>query len=202
MMRKIERENSDRMEAGQDLVVAGYAGLAGTWEILKAKRQELLQWFSAEYLDMAEAEAEAAENQETEGREGLSFWEAFGAVECEPAGEGGILASIWNLSGAYESGVEFTLREIPVRQVTIEICERYELNPYRLFSTGCYLLAAENGGQLVRRLQEARIPAGVVGKVNRGIAREMITDGGRGFLERPQKDELYKVFSKQEGNQS
>ncbi|MDD3254138.1 MAG: AIR synthase [Lachnospiraceae bacterium] len=199
-MRKIERENSGRMEAGQDLVVAGYAGLAGTWEILKAKRQELLQWFSAEYLDMAEEEA--AENQETEGREGLSFWEAFGAAECEPMGEGGILAAIWNLSGAYESGVEFALREIPIRQVTIEVCERYELNPYRLFSAGCYLLAAENGGQLVRRLQEAQIPAGVVGKVNRGIAREMIKDGGRGFLERPQKDELYKLFPKQEGNQS
>lgn len=186
-MRKIERENSGRMKAGQDLVVAGYAGMAGTLEILKARRQELLRWFSAEYLDMTETE------EVPEERNHLSFWEPFGATECEPAGEGGILTAIWNLSGAYETGVEFLLREIPIRQVTIEICERYELNPYRLYSNGCYLLAAENGGQLVRHLAKQQISAAVIGKVNRGIAREMITDGGSGFLERPQKDELTKV---------
>lgn len=191
MMRKIERENSGGLRAGQDLVVAGFAGLAGSAAIAAAKRQELLAWFSVEYLDMIEL----AEDVRDEGQQrGLEFWSAFGAAECEPAGEGGILTAIWNLSGAYETGVSFSLRKIPVRQETIEICERFELNPYRLYSPGCYLLTAENGGQLADKLAEHQIPAQVIGKVNHGIAREMKVQDDWGFLERPQPDEIYKVI--------
>lgn len=69
-----------------------------------------------------------------------------------------------------------------------------ELNPYRLYSWGCVLLTADNGGQLVRILAEKHIPAQVIGRVNKGIAREMIVQEGRGFLERPQPDEITKVI--------
>ena len=76
----------------------------------------------------------------------------------------------------------------------MEVCERLELNPYRLYSQGCILLTAPNGGQLVRTLAEKNIPAQVIGRVNKGIAREMIVQEGRGFLERPQPDEITKVI--------
>lgn len=188
MMRKIERDNTSLMKAGQDLVVAGFAGLAGSRIISEAKHEELLQWFSEEYLEMTMARAAVPDDLD------MDFWKKFGATECEPVGEGGILTAIWNLSGAYETGVEFALRRIPVAQETIEICERFELNPYRLYSAGCYLLAAENGGQMVQALAAEGIPAQVIGKVNRGIAREIINAESRGYLDRPQKDELYKVM--------
>lgn len=184
MMRKIERENTGLMKPGQDLVVAGFAGWAGTCEIVKIKREELKAWFSEDYLN--EITGSIAEENRID-------WASLGAAEWEPAGEGGILKAIWDLSGAYGTGVEFSLRDIPVRQATVEICERFELNPYRLYSGGCSLLAADNGGRLVEKLAGMQIPAKVIGKVNRGIAREMIVDDGRGFLERPQPDELNKV---------
>lgn len=187
MMRKIERENTGLMKAGQDLVVAGFAGLAGSRIIMEARYEELCQWFSEEYLEMTGYRQNLAVNL------GMDFWEKFGATECEPVTEGGIFTAVWNLSGAYETGVEFTLRRIPVAQETIEICERFELNPYRLYSAGCYLLAAENGGQMVRALEAEGIVASVIGKINHGIAREIIGEENRGYLERPQQDELYKV---------
>lgn len=188
MMRRIERENTGLLRAGQDLVVAGYAGQAGTKILLEARREELKRWFSEEYLDMI------AENQGAAELPDGNFWSGFGAAESEQAGEGGIFTAIWNLSGAYETGVEFSLRRIPVLQETIEICERLELNPYRLYSKGCYLLAAENGGRLTRRLAEQGIPAAVIGSVSHGIAREVQNAESRGFLERPQKDELLKII--------
>ena len=40
MMRKIERENTGLLHAGQDLVVAGYAGLAGTVKLAEAKEED------------------------------------------------------------------------------------------------------------------------------------------------------------------
>ena len=39
------------MRPGQDLVAAGYAGLAGTRIIVEEKRQELEMHFAAGYLD-------------------------------------------------------------------------------------------------------------------------------------------------------
>lgn len=188
MMRRIERDNTGLLKPGQDLVVAGYAGHAGVRVILQQCHRELRNWFSEEYLEMAKARACM------DGGLAMDYWRELGAVECEEAGEGGILTAIWNLSGAYETGVEFVLRRIPVTQETIEICERFELNPYRLYSSGCYLLAAENGGRLAEHLAEKGIPAQVIGKVNRGIKREVIHAEGRGFLDRPQKDELRKVI--------
>ncbi|WP_243025522.1 AIR synthase-related protein [Clostridium sp. AM33-3] len=187
MMRKIERENTGLLQAGQDLVVAGYAGLAGTIKLAEAAKEELSRWFSDEYMEeIADAAPLCPVSPE--------FWHSCGAAEWEPAGEGGILTAIWNLTGAYETGVEFYLRQIPMRQETVEVCERLELNPYRLYSLGCVLLTADNGGQLVRILAENHIPAQVIGRVNKGIAREMIVQEGRGFLERPQPDEITKVI--------
>lgn len=187
MMRKIERENTGLLQAGQDLVVAGYAGLAGTVKLAEAAKEELSRWFSDEYMEeIADAAPLCPVSPE--------FWRSCGAAEWEPAGEGGILTAIWNLTGAYETGVEFYLRQIPMRQETVEVCERLELNPYRLYSRGCVLLTADNGVQLVRILAEKHIPAQVIGRVNKGIAREMIVQEGRGFLERPQPDEITKVI--------
>ena len=51
MMRKIERENTGLLQAGQDLVVAGYAGLAGTVKLAEAAKEELSRWFSDEYME-------------------------------------------------------------------------------------------------------------------------------------------------------
>lgn len=187
MMRRIERENTGLMHAGQDLVVAGYAGLAGTAELVKAKKEELSRWFSNEYMEEIAEDAPLCPASP-------DFWRLLHATEWEAAGQGGILTAIWNLTGAYETGVEFYLRRVPIRQETVEVCERLELNPYRLYSRGCFLLTADNGGQLVRALEEKQIPANVIGRINKGIAREMIVQEGRGYLERPQPDEILKVI--------
>lgn len=186
-MRRIERDNQGIMKAGQDLVVAGFAGLAGTKVIAEARFAQMETWFSGDYLETIIN----ADDILTE--ENLVFWQKLGATEWEPSGEGGIFKTLWDLSGAYELGIAFMLRCIPLRQETIELCERLELNPYRLYARGCHLLVADNGGQLVRNLARQNIPASVIGTVSSSIAREILSTDGRGFLDRPQMDELKKV---------
>lgn len=189
-MRRIERNNTGMMSPGQDLVVAGYAGLAGTVRIARIKRQELRSWFSEDYVkQILEEEPQAFAGS-------LKQWEKYGAREWEPSGEGGILKTLWDLSGAYETGIEFTLSLIPIKQETIEVCERYDLNPYRLLSIGCLLFTADNGGDLVKALHEKGVNAAVVGKVTKGISRVMVHGKDKGFLERPTADEFYKVINK------
>ena len=50
-------------------------------------------------------------------------------------------------------GLEAYLREIPIRQQTVEICEFFGLNPYQLLSGGSMLMAAEDGNALVRIIE-------------------------------------------------
>ncbi|MFR5602261.1 MAG: AIR synthase [Lachnospiraceae bacterium] len=186
-MRRIERENTGLMKPGQDLVVAGEIGQVGTQTIISCKQEELLTRFTRDYLDRAFQE------KRIEAEDDPGLWEQLGVTEYEPVEEGGILTALWNLSGAYEMGVQFTLQQIPVSQVTIEVCEFYGLNPYRLMSGNCVLLTVPNGGQAVQALQEMGISAAVIGRVNRGIKRTILSEDGVGYLDRPQKDELEKV---------
>lgn len=177
------------MRPGQDLVAAGYAGLAGTRIIVEEKRQELEMHFAARYLDSILEYSWHAEKRQKKADD-----KRFALTEREPAAEGGILTAIWKLSGSCRLGVEFSLRKIPVLQGTIEMCEVFGLNPYRLYSEGCWVQAADNGGRLVEQLWEEEIPAAVIGRITKGIARIVINGEERGYLNRPQPDELEKVI--------
>ena len=112
----------------------------------------------------------------------------------EYAGEGGILTAVWNLSGIYNVGVDIDLRMIPMKQAVVEVCEIFEVNPYRLFSENCVILACDRGGQMVRSLSAQGIPAAVIGSTEKGIAR-VIRHGEEtaGYLERPRADELSRI---------
>lgn len=180
------------MKPGQDLVMAGFTGFAGTCRIGARKRGELEAHFSPMFLNCLDQAEESCVRQWME-RE-LSQKDCA-VTAHEYAGEGGVLAALWNLSGIFNAGIDADLRRMPVRQVTVEVCELFELNPYRLYSGNCAVLVSDRGGQLVRRLREEGIPAGVIGSVAEGSARQ-IRHGqeGAGFLERPRPDELIKII--------
>lgn len=185
MMKSAVREKLGSMVPGQDLVVTGYIGWKGTRVIAGEMQQDLLKWFTSDYLESILQRKWNQLDPDTV--------KDLGVTEYEMIEEGGIMAALWNLSGVYEIGIEFQLRQIPIRQETIELCERYDLNPYRLLSEDCCLLVADNGGQLVEALRKRAIYAVVIGKVNSGIKREIYQGDSRGFLDRPKKDELKKV---------
>ena len=189
MMRKIEREpnGTGRFAPGQDLVIAGVIAKEGAKAALKQKREVLESRFCGAFLRKLEESLEEKLNLNPE------VLLSLGATEWEEVKEGGILAALWNLSGAYEQGISFSLLKIPVRQEIIEVCELLDLNPYRLRSGECMLIAADHGGNLVYGLEAMGIRAAVIGRVEPGISRKMTGAGGTGFLERPQPDEILKI---------
>ena len=185
-MRKIEREphGRGRFVPGQDLVVAGCIGKAGTLAAMEKKKEVLEARFHGVFLDRLKTAAERSLDLPQE------FFEDPGVTEWEYVEEGGILAALWNISGAYEQGISFSLLKIPVSQEIIEVCELFDLNPYRLRSGHCMLMVSDHGWDLAERLREMGAEAAVIGKVERGIARKMTGLGSTGFLERPQPDEV------------
>ena len=116
------------MRPGQDLVMAGHAGFAGTVKIGSEKRDVLNGRFSPVFLRcLDETEPYSVEQwiKREQKEEPCSF------TAYEYAGEGGVLAALWNLSGIFNAGIDVDLRSMPMRQITVEICELFELNPYR-----------------------------------------------------------------------
>ncbi len=185
-MRRIERENRGEFRPGQELIAAGYAGLEGSSRIALLRSGELSQWFSKAFIaEQQQAYSAAAP--------GACDWKKLGVSEWEEAGEGGVYTALWTLSGAHGLGFSVDLRRIPVKQGTIEICERYGLNPYRLLSGGCTVLAADHGFLLTERLRQQGIQARVIGYVRPDIVREVVYGEIRGFMERPREDEFYKI---------
>ena len=90
-------------------------------------------------------------------------------------------------------GLEIDLKKLPIRQETVEICNFLDWNPYELISGGSLLIAAENGADLVRKLEAEKIPAAVVGRTTRGKDRIVKNGEEKRFLEPAKPDELYQL---------
>ena len=91
-------------------------------------------------------------------------------------------------------------RNIPILQETVEVCELADVNPYRLMSGGCYLLAADSGWALARSLQAAGIPAAVIGRITKDKKRLICNGDVLTYLDRPQMDELDRIKEQMGGN--
>lgn len=175
--------------AGMDIVVSKWVGIEGTMIFAKEKEAELKEHFPADFVDTAigfdrylSVVPEAAVATQSS------------VAAMHDVTEGGLFGALWEMSEASGVGLEIDLKKIPIRQETVEICEYFDVNPYGLISSGMMLMASADGNALVLALQEAGIPATVIGKATEGDDRVIIRDEERRFLEPPKTDELYKVL--------
>lgn len=207
MMRAGTTAVSGIMEAGQDLVAAGYIALKGTSVIAAEREKELLARFTAQFVKRCQSLYEIrglfqlpgiSASEITEGIatevSAAQVFESSGAGSWCLAGEGGIMTALWDYFDGFGLGFEMELRRLPILQETVEVCEVFDVNPYRLQSEGCALLTAANGGALVSKLEKKGIHAVVLGRTQTGIKRQIYNGGIQTFLDRPKPDELYKVL--------
>lgn len=112
--------------------------------------------------------------------------------------EGGLLQGVWELAEA--SGVGFLIHEsrIPIRPETRQICSTLKVNPLRLMSSGCLLIAADKrrSTMILRRLKKNGIQTTIVGKITpRRSGRRLIATNGRiRKIHAYERDELYRVI--------
>ena len=176
---------------GQDILVTKWIGIEGTSIIAKEKEKELLERFSQAFVDTAKGF-----DQYLSVLPDSRIAVEHGVSAMHDVTEGGIYGALWEVAEASGIGLEIDLKAIPIRQETIEICEYFELNPYYLISSGCMLMAADQGHDLVRKLEAAGIPAAVIGKATDGKARRIWNGGAESYLERAKADGVYKIYHK------
>lgn len=188
-VRKEDLHQQAEAKAGQDIVLIGYIGLEGTVRIKHEKEEELAGRFIPAFLHQIERLSEEVFAQ----RAAKAAREAGAKVLCQIT-EGGIMAALWNLAEAAGTGLTVNLRQMNVKQETIEVCEQFHLNPYLLTSAGAMLAAADSGEDLVRVLEEQGIRAEIIGRLTDSNDRIIENGEESRFLDRPAPDEFYKIF--------
>ena len=171
-----------------DLVIAGTIGREGAAMIATEHADRLEKRYAPSYIETAkhlfDDGSMSAVSDILQEREVISIHDVR---------EGGIFAALWEMAAAKNVGLSVDLKNIPIRQHTIEVCEYFNLNPYMLRSGGTLLLACANGARLVERFQKAGIESAVIGQTTSGNDRLIHYDEEARFLEPPKMDEYYKV---------
>lgn len=175
---------------GMDILVTKWIGIEGTSIIAKEKEKELLTRFSVPFIEKAK-KMDAYISVLSEAA--VAVRSGVGAMH--DVTEGGIFGALWEMAEASGVGLEIDLKKIPIRQETVEICEFFGINPYELISSGCMLMAAEDGNMLVQQLEKEGIPATVIGRATAGNDRVLFHADEKRFLEPPKTDELYKALA-------
>ena len=178
----------------EDIVMAGYAGLAGSIRAAELKEQEMKARFPAAFMKRIKALSGYLTGRDA-ALEALGNPPGIEACEC---GEGGVYAALWELCRRRGLGLEVDLADIPVRQETIEICELLGLDPYRLNSSGSVLICAASGAQAAADLKKAGIYASVIGRLAAGNDKLIYNGDHAGYLNRPAPDELGKITGEED----
>lgn len=191
----IGKVKKDRMlptkgaKPGQDIVITKWAALEGTAILAKEKEKELLQKFPAFLIEEAKGYSQYLSIIKEAAIAGKSNVSAMHDIT-----EGGVFGALWEMAESAGVGLTIDLKKIPIKQATVEICNYFDVNPYEMMSSGSLMLAADNGYDLVRVLEEAGIHAAVIGKVTEGNDRVVTNGEETRFLEPPKTDQLYKAL--------
>ena len=172
-------------QVGDDVIMTKWAGLEGTSIIVSDREAELKDKLPAEKLEYAKSFI----NHISVVKEGVIAAEA-GAHCMHDVTEGGILGAVWEVAESSDVGIEVDMDSIPIKEVTSELCRILDIDPYRLISSGCMLITAQNGSALVDELYRNGIEAAVIGRII-PEGRFMLRNGQRLELPPPDVDELF-----------
>lgn len=154
-----------KISEGNHIVMVNCAGGFGTKQIIDKYREKLSKRFDGMYLENVIIDKEV-----------FSGYEAISTLTCSDrlidnvyyihdASFGGIYAALWQLGKWVGKGFVIDNRKIPIKQETIEVCEFFDINPYCIDSTGCFLLVCKNGFGLVSEFRDKNIAASVIGQI-------------------------------------
>lgn len=183
--------------AGMDILLFGRIGEEGTKALVREEREKLSERLPEDFLA-------GIESWETPSVTVDSLRKETEAALVWPIGEGGLFSALWAMSCGADAGFCLDLKEVLLNQETIEVCEIFGLNPYRLLSGGCFLILSEDGSGLLwryrgddsglfRQCRENGFPLRLVGKMSKDRDKKLYYGERIRYLNRPEADELSRI---------
>lgn len=185
---KVKKANlltTKNIKPGQDIVITKWIGLSGTSVLAKENEPQIAEKYKQDLINAAKD----FDKYLSVLREAATAVKS-GASAMHDLSQGGIMNALWECSEAAGVGLTIDLKAIPVKQETIEISEIFNINPYRMISTGSLLIACDNGLTMVQALEDQGISAKVIGKFTNSNDKIILNDGETTYLDAPKPDEL------------
>ncbi len=171
------------MRDGDWLIMTKHAGLEGA-NIIADYIDGLHSILTDE--ETAQAHGFAAETNVV--KEGL-YAADHGATAMHDATEGGVLGAAWEMADASGVGLTIDKDAVRVHPVTEKLCKACGVDPLRLISSGCMLIACADGAKMTEGLRSIGVDACIIGRAGGEGVR--FADGS--IIEPPDADEIYKV---------
>jgi hydrogenase maturation factor len=179
---------------GDHVIMTKSAGIEGTAVLASDYRARIRKKAGADLV----ARAAVLRQRLSVVQDALIAVETGGVRAMHDPTEGGLLQGIWELAEASKLGFVIYESVIPVLPETKRVCTIFDVNPLRLMSSGCLLIAADRrkSDLIVQRLKRKRIPAQIIGRFTPlRMGRTLVQEGGTRVEIGPQeRDELYRII--------
>lgn len=173
------------------IVMTKQIGMSGTAALAREKYNELKEKFQISYLKKAFEMEDCLDV-----RKESAIANNLGIRVMHDLSRGGIYLGLWQLAVKTQKGVEVMMDNIDIRQETIEICEPYGINPYKLMSNGAMLMVTDDGEALAGELRKQGTDALVIGRLTNNNDKVILKNEDRRYIEPPKRDELEIFLSK------
>jgi len=175
---------------GQDIILTKWAGLEGTAILANEYEDQLVKVLGQQVVDTAKG---LADHLSVVPESKVAH--KCGVTSMHDVTEGGILGAVWEVAECANVGIIIEKDKIPVTSETRQICDVFDISPYRLISSGCMVMTTFDGKQCLEELEKLDIPACIIGKVTKQ-GKYIMIDGAKEELVPPESDELYKAFER------
>lgn len=175
---------------GDSIVMTKSAALEGASLLASEREQELVEHFGKAFVDGVKQ----LSNEISVVGEGVIAGE-FGVSAMHDVTEGGVLGAVWEMAEAAGKGVAVRKDHIEVRDDVRRVCGYFDIDVYRLISSGSMLIATDKPGDLITALGRYGVLAREIAMILSDPQDRYVLDGGkRVMLQPPEPDELYKAL--------
>ncbi len=188
--------NVEPIKVGDVILISKEIGIEGTSIIYSENKEELDEKvFNSK--DLSSEKVEAYINKLSVVKEGIVCGR-LGSKYMHDITEGGVLGAVWEAFKANDIGILINEMKIPVSNETQAVADFYNINPYRLISSGSMLIITdkENSNKMKKELEKEDILLTEIGEIIEEKECKIKREENIYKIDEPESDELYKVVTK------
>lgn len=180
-----------KIKNGDYVITSKYVGTEGTSIIFKEKYEEIKNIFNEKELN----ELKILSDQISVLKES-EIAKKYKVKHLHDITEGGVFGAIWETANAINKKILIDYEKIPVKEYTKKIAKFYNIDLYRLISSGSMLMIIDKDDFKPYR-EECKnfgIIITKIGEVQEGEGAFLLKDTEIAKIPEPKTDELYKVI--------
>ncbi|MDW7667866.1 MAG: AIR synthase family protein [Bacillota bacterium] len=188
--------NNEPVKTGDLVLISKEIGIEGT-SILYSENKELLDRELFQDKNLSSKKVEKYIDRLSVVKEGVICGK-LGSKYMHDITEGGIYGALWEAHKANNLGILVEEDSIPISAETKALCNYFDINPYRLISSGSMLIIAskEDSCKMIKKLKKENIRLEIIGEII--DEKKCLTQSDKEIneIDEPGSDELYKVVTK------